>query len=362
MNLLHCKIYALLLATLLLAGCQQTLSTTTPAPTDTTIAPTRVPPTQTTLPATSTLTPTDSPTSTSTPTVTVEVPVQPETGGLAIVFVSETVPDGTNLQPGQAFRKSWTLQNGGTRAWTEGFALAITATSPDGENLGSPESIPLGKAVQPGESVEISVDLVAPQQNGRYTVYFELKDDTGAPVPNSQIWVTITVGSIPASGSASVHGVSATLTSFTYDEQSATVSFCMTVPDRNYALDRAPSLLVDGQPAPFLDGGTISPWGCYEFRYQISEAEFSQAQRITLSIEGSLRMSPPPGDPDAACNSARLNLVAQYPGLDFQCQFSGAGYATNLTLPAGLTTEQAKQIIMDAIEGAIYGPWELTIR
>ncbi len=276
-----------------------------------------------------------------------------------MIFIGETVLDGTNLQPGQAFRKTWTLKNGGQRAWVEGFALAVVSSEPAGENIGSPDVIPLGKEGRPGEDIQIGVDLVAPEQDGRYTVYYQLLDETGAPLPDSQIWVTITVGS---GGSASAHGVSATLTNFISNSQSATVSFCMTVPDRNFALDRAPSLLIDQQPVPFLDGGTISPWGCYEFRYQTSDAEVNQAQQITLSIEGGLRMSPPPGDPDTACSSVRLNLMAQYPGLDFQCQFSGAGYTTNLKLPTGLTTEQAKQMITDAIEGAIYGPWVLTIR
>jgi hypothetical protein len=121
-------------------------------------------------------------------------------------------------------------------------------------------------------------------------------------------------------------------------------------PDRRWAI------------RPFLDGGTLSTWGCYEFRYQISDAEVNQAQSITLAIDGGLRMSPPPGDPDTVCLAARLILIAQYPGLDFQCHFSGAGYHTSLKLPAGLTTEQARQIITDAIKGAIYGPWLLAIR
>ena len=73
-------------------------------------------------------------------------------------------------------------------------------------------------------------------------------------------------------------------------------------------------------------------------------------------------MSPPPGDPDADCQAARPNLMAEYPGLDFQCHFSGAGYYTNLQLPAGMTDTQAQKIIFDTIEGAIYGPWVLNIK
>jgi len=276
-----------------------------------------------------------------------------------MTFIGETVPDGANLQPGQSFRKTWTFKNSGRYPWLKGFALKIISSDPAGENLGGPDVIQLAQEVKPGENIQVGVDLIAPHRDGRYTVTYQLQDETGVPVPGGRVWVTITVGS---GGSASAHGVSTTLTNFISDSQTAAVSFCMTVPNRSYALDRAPSLLVDQQPAPFLGGGTISPWGCYEFEYQIGAAELERAQGITLSIQGSLRMSPPPGSPDAACNSARSNLLAQYPGLDFQCRFSIAGYHTNLKLPAGMTTEQAGQIIMDAVEGAIYGPWVLKIR
>jgi hypothetical protein len=54
--------------------------------------------------------------------------------------------------------------------------------------------------------------------------------------------------------------------------------------------------------------------------------------------------------------------MSQYPGLDFQCSFSMGGYYTNLQLPTGMTETQAQKIILDTIEGAIYGPWVLVIR
>jgi len=159
MNLRHRKYSGLLLAALLLTGCQQTPSTTAPGSTDTVIASTTPSLTATSLPAAPTPTPTFSPTSSLIPTH----PVQPAAGDFAIVFVGETVPDGTNLKPGQAFQKTWTLKNGGVYAWTEGFALAKTTSSPEGENLGSPETIPLAREVQPGETIQIKVDLAAPQ-------------------------------------------------------------------------------------------------------------------------------------------------------------------------------------------------------
>jgi hypothetical protein len=248
MNLSHRELAALLFTAILCAGCQSTLSTTTPM--DTALPSLSLSPTRTPLLPTTTPVPAVSPTNSRTPTV----PSRPTSGEFTTIFVGETIPDATNFWPGEAFRKSWTMQNGGMRAWTEQFTLAITASDPEGEHLGSPESVPLGRVVQPGERTEISVDLHAPQRDGRYTVYYELKDDTGAPVLDSQIWVTITVGaagSAPA-GSTSVNGISAIMAGFTHDAQSGTVFFCMTVPNRYYALGPSCSVFAHRSKASAL--------------------------------------------------------------------------------------------------------------
>lgn len=101
--------------------------------------------------------------------------------------------------------------------------------------------------------------------------------------------------------------------------------------------------------------------GCFEFEFPVTATQIQGAASIAVSI-GQVRIIGGPNDPDGTCQTVRPNLMAQYPGLDFQCQFSMAGYYTNLQVPAGMTTEQAKQVIFDAIEGAINGPWLLTVR
>ncbi len=357
---------SILITTLIISGCQQK----TPTPATATIAAAAI----TTSTRLHTFTPTQSATApaptftmTSSPPLTTSTP--PKTGQLAIIFISETVPDQTQFKPGQAFQKSWTLKNGGQQAWREDFVLAVTASKPDGELLNSPQSIPLNQPVQPGETIQIIVDLVAPSQSGQYTVYYQLQDNMGRPVPDSQIWVTIIVCPEGQSctqpntvGSTQSNGISASLTDFTYHDQTTEINFCMDLPNRNYALDYAPSLLIDQKPAAFIQGGSSSPWNCMFMVYQASAAEIEQAEQITLAINASLRMSPPQGDPNLACESARQNLIAQYAGLDFQCQFSMAGYYTHLSIPNGLTREETDQIIKDTIEGAIYGPWVLTIK
>lgn len=101
--------------------------------------------------------------------------------------------------------------------------------------------------------------------------------------------------------------------------------------------------------------------GCFEFEFPVTATQIQGAASIAVSI-AQVRIIGGPNDPDGTCQAVRPNLMAQYPGLDFQCQFSMAGYYTNLQVPAGMTTEQAKQVIFDAIEGAINGPWLLTVR
>jgi len=96
-------------------------------------------------------------------------------------------------------------------------------------------------------------------------------------------------------------------------------------------------------------------------QYQVGASEIDQAQQVTFVIEA-LRMDLPPGDPDAVCQMARSNLVTQYPGLDFKCNFSMAGFYTDLQIPNGMSRNQAETIVMDAIQGAIYGPWTLFLK
>ena len=162
------------------------------------------------------------------------------------------------------------------------------------------------------------------------------------------------------SSSSSASGISVTLTSFTPGPQSTDVRFCMTLPSIYYDLLTSPVLIVEQKTFQISTGSSSSPHGCYQFEYPVSATEISQAEHISLSIDN-VRVSPA-RYPHEDCQSARVSLIIQYPGLDFQCSFSMAGYYTSLQLPTGMTREQADQIITDAVEGAIYGPWTLTIR
>jgi hypothetical protein len=72
-----------------------------------------------------------------------------------------TIPDGTVLNPGEGFVKTWRVRNSGTCDWGDGYELVFLS----GARMDGSESVPL-PAVPAGEAGDISVDLVAPGTPG----------------------------------------------------------------------------------------------------------------------------------------------------------------------------------------------------
>lgn len=87
-----------------------------------------------------------------------------------------TVTDNTRIPAGEAFVKSWKVRNVGTCEWTEGYRLVFQSGHIMG---GPPEGVPLSAPVPPGEDLELSVELVAPEVRGKYKGYWLLRDARG---------------------------------------------------------------------------------------------------------------------------------------------------------------------------------------
>ncbi len=118
-------------------------------------------------------------------------PVPPGPSGDRAVFVADvTIPDGTVIAPGAAFVKTWRLQNAGTTTWTTSYSLAYVS----GEQMGTITSVPLAQSVAPGAQIDISVDLVAPTNTGKYQGFWKMKNASGQFF-NDSVYVLIEVGS-----------------------------------------------------------------------------------------------------------------------------------------------------------------------
>lgn len=101
-------------------------------------------------------------------------------------FVSETIVDGTEFNVSQTFTKTWRLKNTGTCAWNTNYKLVFYS----GERMSGLTSKNLSQAVAPGEQIDVSVDLKAPDTAGTYKGIWRIQDDKGE-VFVWNIWVEI---------------------------------------------------------------------------------------------------------------------------------------------------------------------------
>ncbi len=114
-------------------------------------------------------------------------------------FIADlTIRDGTVLQPGQRFSKTWRLQNDGTVTWGTGFRL-MPAGGPD---LGSDAGVAVG-VTPPLATVDVAVGLVAPNVAGKYREYWQMVGTNGQGF-GTRVWVSIVVaqGKSPAGTAA----------------------------------------------------------------------------------------------------------------------------------------------------------------
>ncbi len=85
-----------------------------------------------------------------------------------------TIPDDTVMKPGQTFRKTWAIRNTGQTTWGSGYGLAFFAD----DQMGGPDSVPL-PPTQPGQTTNVSVDLVAPNTSGTAKSTWKPRDPQG---------------------------------------------------------------------------------------------------------------------------------------------------------------------------------------
>ncbi len=93
------------------------------------------------------------------------------------IFITDiTVPDDTEMAPGQDFVKTWKIKNTGTCTWGTGYSVIYAY----GEKM-SGVAEPLTSAVAPGEEVEVSVRFKAPDKAGQYPSTWRMANANKSP-------------------------------------------------------------------------------------------------------------------------------------------------------------------------------------
>ena len=98
-----------------------------------------------------------------------------------------TIEDGTELAPGETFTKTWEMSNTGSCSWSRNYKLVfVSGDGMEGDNTS------IDQSVAGGETVDVSVDLTAPDDVGTYTGYWSLADASGAAF-GQRVYVQIVV-------------------------------------------------------------------------------------------------------------------------------------------------------------------------
>lgn len=82
-----------------------------------------------------------------------------------------TIPDGTQLEIGQSFTKTWQVENNGPTRWGIGFTLRHESGEPMTDRLSHP--VPVTEASQ---AADLSLALTVPSTVGRHVGYWRLYD------------------------------------------------------------------------------------------------------------------------------------------------------------------------------------------
>ena len=95
------------------------------------------------------------------------------------------------LQPGQQFSKSWRLRNAGTCAWSPDFALTFRSGNTPEARMGGSD-FKIGKTVAPGQTIDLTANLVAPRAPGVHQSFWQMANASGRPF-GERVWVGIRV-------------------------------------------------------------------------------------------------------------------------------------------------------------------------
>jgi hypothetical protein len=109
------------------------------------------------------------------------VPANPVTGGQsglcdAAQYVADvTIPDETVMTPNFSFTKTWRLKNVGSCTWNTGYKVDFASGNP----MSAVFPVNLTQTVAPGQTVDVSVNMVSPGTAGNYQGNWKLRNASG---------------------------------------------------------------------------------------------------------------------------------------------------------------------------------------
>lgn len=192
-----------------------------------------------------------------------------------VYFINDvTVPDGTVFKPSAHFVKSWKIKNDGSCTWTSAYSAIAFSNDPTDPVITGDGTSQLTASVVPGGILTISVNMIAPKDEGTYTQVWKMQDADGKPFgiggPNGAGWyvqikVSKTGAVTPSTVSATVSGAggdfsgtisTSSLTTVSYNWQYNSGTKWVSVTAQKTANFNGAGVAVDPYPGGVAEGCT----------------------------------------------------------------------------------------------------------
>jgi hypothetical protein len=138
-------------------------------------------------------------------------------------FIADvTIPAGTLMFSGTTFRKTWRFTNVGSCDWSN-YQIVFFG----GEKMNTVSFAPIPTTVLVGQTVDISLDMIAPLEPGRHYGYWMFRNNNGAlfgigPLGNQAFLVDINVSSLTPTYTPPTNSPTPTFASPTYSPTPST--------------------------------------------------------------------------------------------------------------------------------------------
>ncbi|HMD88110.1 MAG TPA: NBR1-Ig-like domain-containing protein [Anaerolineaceae bacterium] len=103
-------------------------------------------------------------------------------------YVSQNIPDKTQVRPGVEISMTWAVKNTGTTAWTTDYELRYFT----GPANSAPNVVKFPKTVPPGTVANLTVEIVAPKSPGDYDSWWKLTNAQGQNFGDVDLLFTVT--------------------------------------------------------------------------------------------------------------------------------------------------------------------------
>ena len=102
-------------------------------------------------------------------------PTATDVGCYNSALVSETIPSGSRLNPGERFVKTWQIKNTGTCDWTREFKITYVG----GYDFQGADTTRIREKVTAGSTVEVSMSIDAPNDPDSYSSSWQIATNEG---------------------------------------------------------------------------------------------------------------------------------------------------------------------------------------